>query len=807
MNSSLSKVLLSLTLTSPLCAEPVQLSGIYPHLAMFNSHAECGTGAIVPFGEKLWVMTYAPHWPKGSDDKLYSISKDLTQTIHPESLGGTPANRMIHRESNQLFMGPYAISAEGSVRAIPYEKMPGRHTGNARHLFDPEGKIYFATMEEGLYEVDVETLEPTELFADDQQQVADQSKSRSSEERRLSLLPGYHGKGLYSGQGVVTYSNNGEPTRAAKKEPTIPSGVLAEWDGKSDEWTIIRRNQFTDITGPGGIHGNPNPATDPIWAIGWDDKSLLLGVRTPEEGWSFYRLPKGSHSYDGAHGWNTEWPRIRDIGERDLLMTMHGTFWKFPKDFSPTNSRGISPRSNYLKVIGDFCRWGDRLVMGCDDTAKSEFLNKRKAKGHIAGPQSQSNLWFIAPETLDNLGPAIGRGCVWKNEDIAAGTISDPFLASGYNLHTLQLKTDNEETAKVRLEFDKKGTGQWRILKSLEFKKTDFFSMSNPELAWIRLVAETNLKNVTAAFTCRNKDDRSSENDPIFADLATKDDSLTGGIVRARDKDKRTLAFAAVDSNGEDLGYYELDEKLALKRIDDAASHRFTKKNAAIASGPLTVDEASLIYTDDDGNRWRLPKSNLDEHPLGNHRIAREVATERDFFNAGGTFYELPARNAGGFTKVRPVATHNLAIHDFCSYRGLLILSGIKEDTQSNNPHLIRSDDGKTALWAGAIDDTWKLGKPRGKGGPWKETPVKAGAPSDPYLMTAYDEKHLTLSASIPCTITAQVDLTGDGNWVNYQTFQISENIDHTFPKAFSAYWIRFVSNEDTKASAILEYK
>jgi hypothetical protein len=121
--------------------------------------------------------------------------------------------------------------------------------------------------------------------------------------------------------------------------------------------------------------------------------------------WHAYRLPKGSHSYDGAHGWNTEWPRIREIGEGDLLMTMHGTFWKFPKTFSAKNSAGIAPRSNYLKVIGDFARWNDRVVFGCDDTAKSEFLNKRKAKGEIAAPQSQSNLWFVEPATIDQARP------------------------------------------------------------------------------------------------------------------------------------------------------------------------------------------------------------------------------------------------------------------------------------------------------------------------------------------------------------------------------------------------------------------
>jgi hypothetical protein len=65
--------------------------------------------------------------------------------------------------------------------------------------------------------------------------------------------------------------------------------------------------------------------------------------------------------------------------------------------------------------------------------------------------------------------------------------------------------------------------------------------------------------------------------------------------------------------------------------------------------------------------------------PPTNARLWNEPAgmavTERDLFNAHGTFYELPAKNAGGFVKVRPVATHNFRIHDYCSYRGLFILS------------------------------------------------------------------------------------------------------------------------------------
>ena len=61
-------------------AAPFEISGIYPHLAYFNAHGECGTGAGVPWADRLWVVTYAPHQPKGSTDKLYEISAATTAT-------------------------------------------------------------------------------------------------------------------------------------------------------------------------------------------------------------------------------------------------------------------------------------------------------------------------------------------------------------------------------------------------------------------------------------------------------------------------------------------------------------------------------------------------------------------------------------------------------------------------------------------------------------------------------------------------------------------------------------------------------
>ena len=64
---------------------------------MFNQEGECGTGAVVPWAGSLWAVTYGPHCPVGSSDKLYQITPDLKQIVRAESVGGTPANRLVHR--------------------------------------------------------------------------------------------------------------------------------------------------------------------------------------------------------------------------------------------------------------------------------------------------------------------------------------------------------------------------------------------------------------------------------------------------------------------------------------------------------------------------------------------------------------------------------------------------------------------------------------------------------------------------------------------------------------------------------------
>jgi hypothetical protein len=809
-------------LATPSPAAPQEWSGIYPELAYFNNEGECGTGAVVPWADRLWVITYGPHLPYGSSDKLYEITPDLKQIVRPESVGGTPANRMIHKESNQLIIGPYLISAERDVRVIPPKLMPGRLTGNARHLTDPANKIYYATMEDGLYEVDVRTLAVKGLIKEIMNKPKPGQTAEVSPASITSTLSGYHGKGLYSGQGLVILANNGERSPKALLDPTIVSGGLGSFNGEGN-WSLIRRNQFTEVTGPGGLTGNADPAKDPIWTVGWDFRSVILMVM--EEGkWTSYRLPKGSHSYDGAHGWNTEWPRIRDIGEEGArLMTMHGLFWKFPANFSSKHSAGVAPRSAYLKVIGDFTRWQDRLVFGCDDTAKSEFLNKRPAKGTLAGPgQSQSNLWFTALDAPDKLGLAIGRGSVWVDEPVKTGIPSDPFLLAGFAKRAVLLQHDGAAATTFTLEIDAQGDGQWKIWAEVALKADEATRWveipATVAGAWIRAKTDRDIAKAGVTFQYAAKDNRVVERSALFKGLSKAGDaSSQGAFLLTRGANLRTLSVlnANVTPDQTTLGdAYELSADLKLTKQKDPEVAAYVEKNTPVPQGIVTTDEASVIF-EESGVRWRLPRSASPAQDAliarSALRKAREVCTERDMLQAHGTFYELPALNAMGAIRMRPIATSDAAVHDYCSYRGLLVLSGVSANAAKDDRHIIRSDDGKAAIWVGTADDLWQLGKPRGYGGPWKNSDVIAGKPSDPYLMTGYDKKRLTLAnhGDAETTITVELDATGDGRFAAFQSFKLAPGAKETFefPDWINAYWVRTVSSATTNATAQLTYE
>ena len=115
------------------------------------------------------------------------------------------------------------------------------------------------------------------------------------------------------------------------------------------------------------------------------------------------------------------------------------------------------------------------------------------------------------------------------------------------------------------------------------------------------------------------------------------------------------------------------------------------------------------------------------------------------------------------------------------------------------------------SLWFGAVDDLWRFGKPTGTGGPWRDSNVKAGEASDPYLMTNFDKKSLTVShtAAGPVTFAVEVDFLGSGVWREYTrlTAMRGEAAKHEFPAGYGAHWVRLTSSADCTATAEFRYE
>jgi len=782
----------------------LQVSGIYPHLAVFNDTGsqqdnECGIGAVVPWAGRLWLLTYPPHRRTGSADKLYEIDGSLQMTVRPESVGGTHAGRLIHWESQQLILGPYFIDTEGKVRAIDQKNgFPARITAIARHLTDPANKVYVYDMEGPIWEVDVHTLAAQRLF--------------------VKPVPGWHGKGAYTGQGHLIVANNGERRTAdldglvwEMPEPqwtrgAEDAGVLAEFDGR--QWAIVSRRSHTDVTGPGGLLGERG-GDAPVWSPGWDKRSVLLDVRA-DDGWHTYRLPKGSYTYDPSHGWFTEWPRIRSIGEGQMLLNMHGTYFDFPSTFTVGRTAGIRALGTHLHNTTDFTAWNGRIVLAGDDTSIQQ--NELAAK-------PQSNLRFVTPaELAHDFGPRSGWGGPWVHDPVKAGQPSAPFLIAGYQQRYLHLAHDSASEVTFSLEMDLRGDGQWQPWNTVRVPPNGYSSLLLPPDAqgeWLRVTADRDC-TATAFLHMQTPADAPSSGSRVFAGLMPVDarGRWTAGLLRPAPF-SRDLQFLArtIDADGRPDGesYYEVDERLQFKRVD-ARDVVTELERVAQLRNDYVVDAASVLVVDDSGNRWRLPK----RMPAVDHtaeRGLREVISERYLANFDGTFYEIPrlGDNTGpDFIHMKPVASHRAHITDFCSWRGLLVLAGTNLQAPADG-HFFRAAEPGPGLWFGAIDDLYKLGAPEGEGGPWKDAAVKAGVPSDPYLMTNFGQKTVELShdATVPVRFTIEVDFLADGSWNTLDVVEVppGHTIHYPFPDGFAAHWVRVVTDRDAHATAWFRYE
>lgn len=799
------------------------ISGVRPHWTTY-AHGrqqgnykfgnECGIGAIVPWYGKLYVVNYAAHEPHGSEHQLYIIDQDGTMHLFPGSIGGTPAARMIHKESNQLFIGHYAIDDKGHIRTISIKEMPGRISAAARHLTDPKNKIYYYDMEGMLYEVNVHTLKPKLLYK--------------------NPLPGWHGKGMYTTQGNVFLANNGERPQESSKLWQVPqkgqvgkdkNGILATYDG--DQFKVVTRTQFTDLTTQHGIDAIPNDQS-PLWAIGWDKRSLEL--RVYQEGkWAIYRLPKAANNNDPTHGWFTEWPRIRAISDHEYLCDMHGLFFDIPQNFSNTQTAGIRPVGSHLRYIPDFCGWQGKVILGSDESS---------VQGNPLTGQPQSNFWMGDRKELNHWGPTNCAGAIWLKDKVKAGTTSVPYLFAGFYNRMIYVINHGDKAINIDLQLDNTGNHTWQTYKTLVIAPHASKSIiCNPKQAgeWIRAVANT---DATATISLLYADKQypaetisKKEREKLFKGLAkigTKKEVLMGKVFD-NGKNFNMTYFAAITKNKQidSLGTFSFDKfkfTFASGLQDSLALHALVTKvhynkkiqfkaqmgDAKDRYQLWDVDAASVILHTSKGD-LRLPKGPEEFNTYRTSRAVREVESERELANIHGTFYELPLKYVGTeplFDMMRPICSHKLMIDDYNTWNGLLILTGINADAKPSNH--IWKEDHKAAIWAGGIDDLWKLGKPVGVGGPWKNTEVKANKLSEPYLMTGYDHKTLTVYTDKDVEVELWLDVAYyvDAS-VHYKTFKVKAHtlMTYTFPEGFSAHWAMLKTHEDCKITAQFVYQ
>jgi hypothetical protein len=208
---------------------------------------------------------------------------------------------------------------------------------------------------------------------------------------------------------------------------------------------------------------------------------------------------------------------------------------------------------------------------------------------------------------------------------------------------------------------------------------------------------------------------------------------------------------------------------------------------------------------------YRLPKAtHTQDHAWTTEwpRI-REVESERWMVNASGLFYELPAMTyANRVWGLRPVCSHLRIVGDYCSWNGLLVMAG--DQTTPINDTNAYVGQPQANLWFGKTDDLWQWGKPQGWGGPWWDTAVVAGVPSDPYLMTGFDQKclHVSHDADRPVSVMIEVDFRGDGQFFPHATLQVPARgaASHVFAAGFSAHWVRLTSDTACTATGQFMY-
>lgn len=414
------------------------------------SRTECGIGALMPWADALWAITYNSHMERtGTGLGLYRIGEDLrSERVHVHN--GTHANRLIHHETNQCLIGPYVIDAQGNWRFIP-EFKSHRLTSTMRHLKDPAGKVYYQTMEGLLFEMDLATLKPV-LVCD--------------VKREMGLKVASHFKGGYTAQQRLVVANN-----SFYKYGDEEAGLF-EYDGS--RWTRLSTKPHMDVAARENMGSV-------LFATGWDERSVLLHALV-EGKWQNYRLPKASHAFE--HAWQTEWMRIREVETEHFLMDIQGMFYELQPIAFEGRIWGVKPVCQHLRIIPDYCAFRGLLALGGNQTTPNNDNNA------IVG-QPQSGVWFGKTDDLWSWGKPKGWGGLWRKTDVEPDVPSDPFLFTGFGQAVLHLTASSAVTVDVQVDFT--GDGTWVSYDKVKLAAGAYHPLVFPigfTAHWLRLIPD-----------------------------------------------------------------------------------------------------------------------------------------------------------------------------------------------------------------------------------------------------------------------------------------------------------------------------
>lgn len=253
-------------------AMPFNVNGIFPALTSRNDMStslkmsEIGTGALMPWGDALYGIDYLRNPGSGSGAALWRVHANMTR----ENLAfhtSTFANRMIHRGTNSIVIGPYVIDAAGQVRVFE-QLLTIRIGGMSEHLISPDTKAYMVGMEGQFWEVDLVNMTATQLF-----DLCDALHMCARGEQQ-------HFKAAFTRFGATyvasnTFEEADYLMNVQSGSPFPGGGRLASWDGRSANWTILETTAFEEVTGRvtfGSV----------VYALGWDATSAILKVLDPQ---------------------------------------------------------------------------------------------------------------------------------------------------------------------------------------------------------------------------------------------------------------------------------------------------------------------------------------------------------------------------------------------------------------------------------------------------------------------------------------------------------------------------------------------